>query len=209
MVFDSKTVQLQETPPLHAKIAATLIFDTDPHLFTYMFGSDHETALKFFELEWKQERSLFSYSHCTVAVNDDMPMGIEIGYNLKTKTELDPDTGHTGAQALNPEDLPILIEAVSYLPYLMPPIQGDAYYIAHLAVIQNMRGQGIGERLLMNAFERAEKQDYRLCELDVASNNRAVHLYLRMGMEIVSESRVVELESNGIPSHYRMAKRFR
>lgn len=206
MLSEKNKVQLQKASPQHAKIAAGLIYDTDPHLFDYMFANDKESALRFFESEWQQERSLFSHSLCTLVVNAELPMGIEIGFDHKTKTELDALTGHTGARAIKPEVIPRLIETANYLPYLMPPIQDEGYYIAHLATTQYMRGRGLGELLLKNAFARAAKRGYRICELDVASNSQAVNFYHRMGMAIVSESRVIEFEKNGIPSHYRMAK---
>jgi hypothetical protein len=38
------------------------------------------------------------------------------------------------------------------------------------------------------------------------SDNPAVRFYGRMGMEILSESRVLLLQQYGIASHYRMVK---
>lgn len=206
MIFDNENVLLKAATPQQAMVAATLIYDTDPHLFAYWFGNDYETALKFFEAEWKQERSLFSFSLCTIAVSGDTLLGIELSYDLKTQTGLKPDTGLTGAGEISPEVLPCLIEAASYIPYLVPPIPEDAYYIAHLAMLPEVRGRGLGTRLLMNAFDSAREQGYRQCQLDVASDNRSVRFYRRMGMEIISESRVFQLETNGVSSHYRMVK---
>ena len=206
MIFDNENVLFKAANPQQAKVAATLIYDADPHLFAYWLGNDYETALKFFEAEWKQERSLFSFSLCTAAVSGDTLLGIELGYDLKTQTELKPDTGFTGAGAINPEVVPILIEVASYFPYLLPPIPEDAYYIAHLSLLPEVRGRGLGTRLLVNAFDSAREQGYRQCQLDAVSDNRSVNLYRRMGMEVISEARVIQLETNGVPSHYRMVK---
>lgn len=206
MIFDNENVLFKAATPQQAKVAATLIYDTDPHLFAYWLGNEYETALKFFEAEWKQERSLFSFSLCKIAVSGDTLLGIELGYDLKTQTDLKPVTGFTGAGEINPEVLPYLIEVASYLPYLLPPIPEDAYYIAHLSLLPEVRGRGLGTRLLMNAFDSAREQGYRQCQLDVASDNRSVKLYRRMGMEVISETRVIQLETNGVTSHYRMVK---
>ena len=140
MVFNSENVLFKAATPKQNKVAATLIYDTDPHLFAYWFRNDYETALKFFEAEWKQECSLFSSSLCRIAVIGDKLIGIELGYDLKTQTDLQPDTGITGARGINPEVLACLIAAVNYLPYLIPPIPEDAYYIAHLALLPEVRG---------------------------------------------------------------------
>jgi len=206
MIFDNENVLYKAATPQQAKVAAALIYDTDPHLFAYWLGNDYETALKFFEAEWKQERSLFSFSLCKIAVSGETLLGIELGYDLKTQTDLKPDTGFTGAGEINREVLPCLIEVASYLPYLLPPIPEDAYYIAHLSLLPEVRGRGLGTRLLMKAFDSAREQGYRQCQLDVASDNRSVNLYRRMGMEVISETRVIQLETNGVPSHYRMVK---
>jgi ribosomal protein S18 acetylase RimI-like enzyme len=99
-----------------------------------------------------------------------------------------------------------LRKAMSYVPFLVPPFPADAYYILHLASAPFVRGRGVGARLLKAAFERARRDGLRICQLDVASDNPAVRFYERMGMEILSESRVVPLQEHGIASHYRMVK---
>jgi len=209
MIFDNENILFKAANPQQAKVVATLIYDTDPHLFAYMLGNDYETALKFFEAEWKQEHSLFSFSLCKIAVSGETLLGIELGYDLEIQTDLKPDTGITGAGEINPEVLPILVEVASYLPYLMPPIPEDVYYIAHLSILPEVRGRGLGTRLLMNAFDSAREQGYRQCQLDVASDNRSVSFYRRMGMELISETRVIQFEANGVPTHYRMGKQLR
>ncbi len=85
MIFDDENVLFKAATPQQAKVAATLIYDTDPHLFDYWFGNDNEAALKFFEAEWQQERSLFSFSLCKIAVSGDTLLGIELSYDLKTQ----------------------------------------------------------------------------------------------------------------------------
>ena len=206
MIFDDDSVHFKAATPQQAKVAATLIYDTDPHLFAYWFGNEYETALKFFETRWRQEHSFFSFSLCQTAVSGGTLLGIELGYDLKTRAGLETSTSETGARGINPEVLPRLRKALSYIPYLIPPIPEDAYYIAHLSLIPEARGRGLGTRLLMNAFDSAREQGYRQCQLDVASDSRSVKLYRRLGMEIISETRVIQLENEGVASHYRMVK---
>ena len=144
MIFDNENVLIRAATQQHAKIAATLMYDTDPHLFAYLLGNDSETALTFLEAEWEQERSLHSFSLCRMAVSGETLLGIELGFDLKTQTYVKPHTGIAGAGKINPEVLPSLIEVASYLPYLLPPIPEDAYYIAHLALMPEVRGRGLG-----------------------------------------------------------------
>lgn len=136
-------------------------------------------------------------------------LGIELGYDAKTQADVARDTGRHASQMLTPEQFAHLREAVSYVHYLVPPVPGDAYYVLHLASAADARGRGVGARLLAAAFERARGNGYRICQLDVASDNVAVRFYQRMGMEILSESRVLPLQQHGIASHYRMVKDLR
>lgn len=206
MNFDIEKTNFEAANPQQKKVAATLIYDADPHLFAYKFKNDYKTALKFFEIEWEQDRSLFSYTLCSAAVIGDKLLGIELGYGIKIHTNLLPDTGKKGAGAINPELLPHTLKATSHIPYLFPKFPKDAYYIQNLSLLPEARGQGLGTQLLKTTFDRAQEKGYNQCQLDVASDNPAVNFYHRMGMEIISETRVIQLEMNGVPSHYRMVK---
>jgi ribosomal protein S18 acetylase RimI-like enzyme len=208
MNIDIEKVNFEAANPKQKKVAATLIYDADPHLFAYWFKNDYETALKFFEIEWEQDRSFFSHTLCSVAVIGDKLLGIELGYGLNIHSNLltDPDTGKTGSMAINPELLPHTLEVTSYVPYLFPIFPKDAYYIQSLSLLPEARGQGLGTQLLKTTFDRAKEKGYNQCQLDVASDNPAVNFYYDMGMEIISETRVIQLEKNGVPSHYRMVK---
>ena len=120
--FNKGAVQLGPATPTQAEAAAPLIYNTDPKLFDYMYSDGHEAALKFLAIEWRRERSLMSFTHCTAAVRGDLLLGIELGYDRKTQETLNPETGVKGAVSLTDEALGWLLEAVGYLPYMMPPI---------------------------------------------------------------------------------------
>ena len=134
-------------------------------------------------------------------------VGIELGYGSGTQEEARQGTGRHVAEILTPDEVQSFLEAVRYTSYLLPPTPQDAYYILHLAAVPEARGKGVGARLLENAFACARRKGFRVCQLDVASDNPAVSFYQRMGMYILSESRVVPLQERyGIGSHYRMVR---
>ncbi|MCP3963749.1 MAG: GNAT family N-acetyltransferase [bacterium] len=117
-----------------------------------------------------------------------------------------PATGLRGGPCLSHEVLEGMGERMTNLAHLTPPIPEGVYYVQFLSVAPGLRGRGLGERLLRIAFERAREQGYEACQLDVVSDNRAVGFYQRMGMEILTEGRVLALEQCGVHSHYRMVK---
>jgi hypothetical protein len=63
-------------------------------------------------------------------------------------------------------------------------------------------------KVMCNSARRFRRsQGKRVCELDVAIDSRAVAFYKRLGMEIISEVRVLPLERHGVAPHYRMVKK--
>ena len=206
MRFTRQEIVLEPATREQADAVAPLLYDTDPHLFGHFFGGDQELALHYFAAQWRQERSLFSYGYGTVAAARGALVGIELGYDGKTQADVTRDTGRYAAQILTPEQMVHLREAVSYVPFLVPPVPNHVYYVMHLASARNARGRGVGAQLLEAAFDRARRNSYRVCQLDVASDNPAVRFYERMGMDILSESRVLPLQRHGVTSHYRMVK---
>ena len=207
MKVKSEDILLQPATPAQAVAAAPLLFDTDPHLFAAFFGNDRDLALRFFTAQWQQVQTLFSHRYCTAALVRSDLVGIELGYDRMTQEAAGRGTAQHVAEVLTPDELSHFMKVVRYTPYLMPPTPEDTYYILHLAAAPAVRGMGVGALLLENACERAKGNGYSFCQLDVASDNPAVRFYLRMGMQILSESRVVPLqEQYGVQSHYRMVK---
>lgn len=190
----------------HVKEAAALIYETDEHLFYYLYGNSKEAALQFLEAEWQQDIGIFSHSLCTVAMRGTELVGIELGFDNDTENEANTKSNHAGFFALSQENRDHLLQAVPYLPYLIPPYPKDAYLLQNLASSPKARGLGIGRRLITNAIDNAREKGYKQLQLDVYVDNPAVEFYHHMGLEIVSEVRVPHFEANGISSHYRMTK---
>ena len=135
-------------------------------------------------------------------------MGIALGFDRPTQERYWSATGQCGCACLSPEAMKSFSKIVGYTSYLIPPLPQEVYYIHFLSIVPQVRGRGLGGRLLGNAFKRAKQEGYKACQLDVSSDSQAVEFYLRMGMEILSESRVLPLEECGVHSHYRMVKVF-
>ena len=67
---------------------------------------------------------------------------------------------------------------------IKPPTK-DLYYIAHLGVTPDLRGQGIGTQLVNHLLLPEHTKGRSTVALDVAvSNPRAEALYARMGFEV-------------------------
>ncbi len=208
MMNTSKFAELKPVGPENYEIAWQLIYDTNPYLFEYFFNNDKD-LLKFCLSDWWQRpQGWFSHTACTGATYENTLVGIEIGFSgSEFRKNIRPMLDYA-QQTMKPAAFHhFSIAFRNYVPYLFPFIPRDAYYIQSLATVAEIRGQGIGELLLNNAFKSASKNGLKSCQLDVASDSVAVNFYKQMGMEIIAITRVPYLEKNyGISMHYRMRK---
>ena len=191
----------------HAALAARLIFDTDPHLFDFWFARDRALALDYFADQWPRAGGVFSHVHATAARSGAALLGIEHGLDARAQRAQWAHTLPATKQLLSAPQFAHLLDAFRWVPFLIPPLPEDAYYVQHLAVSTELRGRGIGARLLEHAFGKAARGAYRSVHLDVVADSPAVRFYRRMGMEVLSETRVPRLESDyGVSAHLRMTK---
>jgi ribosomal protein S18 acetylase RimI-like enzyme len=209
METNSDRIIFQPALPGRGEDAARLIIDTDPHLWDCFFQKDHSLALRFLATQWNEERGLFSHSHAMAAMAGDRLAGIVAGFDGKEMEEALPHTAKAAGAVLAPQEFNHFIEILGYVRFLSPAIPEEAYYVLFLAARPEMRGAGLGGRLLTNAFDRAREKGYDACHLDVTCENPAVRFYEHMGMQILSETRVLPLEACGVGSHYRMVRKLR
>jgi len=73
----------------------------------------------------------------------------------------------------------------------------DEMHISTLAVHPDLRGQGVGERLLLAGLEQARRQGADLATLEVRpSNSAALGLYRKLGFELVGRRRAYYRDNN-------------
>lgn len=206
---DPASATLGPADGAHAPLAARLILDTDLQIFDFWFDRDRALASRYFADQWPRVGGVFSHVHATVARADGELLGLELGLDAKAQRAQWAHTLPTTKALLPAPAFAHLLDAFRIMPFLIPPIPDDAWYVQHLAVIPELRGRGVGARLLEHAFERSARAGYRSCHLDTAADGPAVRFYRRMGMEVLSETRVPRLEAEyGVPAHLRMLKRF-
>ena len=208
MNITADLIEIGPARPENPEIAWKLIYDTDPELFEYYFSNDLELMESCLSDWWQRPEGWFSHALCTAATYNGSLVGIEIGFTREINRKHLRPTFYYARETMNRAAYEHFSGAFkNYVPYLFPYIPRDAYYVQTLAVKAEMRGQRIGQTLLNAAFNRAKGKDLKNCQLDVASDSIAVEFYRKMGMAVLSSSRVPYLERNyGIVMHYRMRK---
>lgn len=73
------------------------------------------------------------------------------------------------------------------LSRFLGPCGKEDYYLQSIAVSSQMRGKGLGQRLLKHSGEIAIKKGSKTLSLDVSSKNKnAINSYKKFGMEVFS-----------------------
>ena len=199
---------IEPAKPDDSDIAWKLIYDTDPDLFDYYFNSDKDLMEFCLSDWWQRPEGWFSHSSCTAAIYNGSLVGIEIGFSRENFHKHTRPTFYYAQKSMDRVSFTHFSDAFrNYVPYLFPFIPRDAYYIQSLATRAEVRGQGVGHKLLDTAFKRAQEKGLKSCQLDVVSDSVAVNFYRKMGMEVLAVTRMPYLEKEfGISAHYRMRK---
>ena len=194
--------------PDDSDVAWKLIYDTDPDLFDYYFNNDTDLMESCLSDWWRRPEGWFSHSSCTAALYNGSLVGIEIGFSREEFQKHTRPTFYYAKKTMNRAAFEHFSDAFrNYMPYLFPFIPGDAYYVQSLAARTELRGQGVGHKLLNTAFKRAKEKGLKSCQLDVLSDSVAVNFFRKMGMEVLAVTRMPYLEKEyGISAHYRMRK---
>ena len=192
----------------YAAEAGDLIYATGPVSYDYHFATRalFDSVVR---RSWMTEGTLFSADSARLALEGDELLGLCVSFPAPQYREriaaldaLWPDI--LGQGECTQEDLGGLIERSEHAHWLNPAMRDRIHYVHALAVKPEHRGKQLGVRLLSDAMELGRAARARALELDVLSDNPAVHFYASMGLELLVESRAPKPEAFGVPPEWRM-----
>ncbi len=206
---DSSDITLAAGTPDHPARIAELVWSTGSASYAYIFGArdrfDH-----FVGRAWQAAESYFGHTEATIALRGGEVVGVEIGFdgarNYRTRANMTPVGASLIADgSVGTEDLIGVLERAEKASYLNPYVPDSASYVLALAVVPELRGSGLGARLLRNAFERGRRAGCATLHLDVLSDNPAVGFYRAHGLVTVAETIAPEpCREHGVPMELRM-----
>ena len=189
-----------------AGAAFGLIRASGPESFDYVFcdrGADQ--SAQFLRMCFADGSGRFGWRNHCVATIDERVVGIGAAYGAETNLPYMLADGRLIVRYFGGRALRVIGRGLR-AERIMPPPARDEWMIAHLAIAPELRGSGIGARLVHFLLDRGARSGRRTAVLDVSVENpRAEALYRRLGFEQTAE-RVSALRTDlgRVPSHRRM-----
>lgn len=200
----------EQVEPARADIApdriADLLWSTDPALNTFMFGA-MDVLHRILQCEWPAARGLLCHRQAFFAGQAGAVSGLIIGHTAQEYPANFEAALELQMQSLTEDEAGHLNAALHWMDRLFPVPTDGSFYILELAVAPDAQGEGLAQKLLDAATERALDQGCTHMCLDVAADNAAVAFYQHIGFAVEIETRVPYLaNTHGIGLHYHMTR---
>jgi len=203
-------VLLQASPEM-APVAARLLYFTLGPLADYWMGVDDERRARAILLRmFRTGKNLFSYQHATFAEVDGEAAGLELSYPARMMKALEVRTLLRFLVTAGPTTALRMIWR-SYPLQSITEAAPDEYFLAHLGVLPQFEGLGLGRQLLQRAEDRGRAAGLGKITLTVdADNLRAIRLYERAGFSISGTVTLKALSRRfGYHGYHHMSKDLR
>jgi ribosomal protein S18 acetylase RimI-like enzyme len=195
--------------PADVADAVPLIYSSGPAAFDYVFdcGAPRE-AQEFLRFAFVQGGGEFGWRNHRVVEMEGQVVAAAAAFDSRAVL------GFTIAGALQIlryygpiRAWGVLVRGLRTEAIIRPP-RAQEYYLGHVGVRPDLRGQGIGAQFMRHLLEGIDVNRHRCAVLDVAATNpRAQLLYERLGFA-VQVLRVSKLQNARarVADHYRMSR---
>ena len=186
--------------------AIALIHSSGPAAFDYVFcdrGDDQ--AKQFLRMAFEDGGGRFGWRNHSVACMDERVVGIGAAYGADTNLPYMLADGRLILRYYGHRGLSVVGRGLR-AERIMPPPGRDEWMLAHLGIAPELRGAGIGAKLVLYLLDRGARAGRGTAVLDVSVENpRAESLYTRLGFKQVKE-RASHLRSSygHVANHRRM-----
>lgn len=181
----TQEITFRPAKPDDVDVAVPLIYSSGPIAFDYVFASQSkgngETFLKY---AFQDGAGEFGYRNHVVGTRDGEIVCAGAGYTGETGMAFTLAAVRQIWSFYGLNGIGVIIRGLRIEQVIEPPSK-DLYYIAHLGVKPELRGQGIGTQLLNHLLSQQYTAGIKTAALDVAvTNPRAEALYKRMGFTV-------------------------
>jgi ribosomal protein S18 acetylase RimI-like enzyme len=165
---------------------AELMYSAGPELYDIIYLTEKTHPLNYIRFEFESGRGLCGYKNVTVFIKDGVVVATGCFYSGKEYKKLLAGTLMNMIHFFGPiKALPALLRANHTASVIKEP-RNTELYLANFGVCPDLRGTGIGSRMVQTQIEAAKSKGYEIFSLDVADTNpKAEALYSRLGFETV------------------------
>lgn len=196
-----RDVTLRETRPGDAAACGPLLFATWPSLYRALLGTERR-AFDVLGRMFEAPGNTFSFDATRVAERNGQVVGIVSAYPADQGQRRARASLRPALRVLGPVGFARVLRAVWRIADASMGVDPRHWYVANVAVSQDVRGAGLGSLLLADAEDRARTRGLRAVSLELDGENPAVRrFYERAGYVIVEERnsvRLRELTGNGL-----------
>jgi ribosomal protein S18 acetylase RimI-like enzyme len=211
MLNSDRHAALRQATPDLAPVAARLLYLTLGPLAGYWMGADDErVAHMILRGMFGAGENLFSYQYATFAEADGEVAGLELSYPARMMKALEAPTLLRYLVAAGPATALRMIWRSYPLQSITEAAPGE-YFLAHLGVLPQFEGRGLGRQLLEWAEDRGRSAGLGKITLTVdADNERAMRLYERAGFSVTGTITLESLSRRfGYRGYHHMSKDLR
>ena len=177
-------ITIRKATPADFVYAAPLLAATmaDYGVMTLGLG-DHERQIHILETWFQRPGNRFSYEFAWLALADGEPAGLLLIFGGKDLARLENALAKGIFRIYRPIELLRMLWRLTVLGHTDEATQ-DEFVLAHLAVKEEFRRQGIALQLLEKAVSEAQAHGYRKLSLEVEIGNLAAEtLYCKFGFD--------------------------
>ena len=184
-----KKVLIRPARPEGAQVVAQLMYYASSNYMLAFFGKPESKAIGVLRRMFPLPRHTTSYTYAFVAEDEGNVVGSFSGFdgkNWRVSARASWLYGPIWFAVIPPWQIPRMIAAFGDFNKAMPLISDEEYYIEHLAVLPEKRGQGIGKQLMEFAENQARAKGLKRMTLSVEIENEgARRLYERLGFQTI------------------------
>lgn len=187
--------------PADADTCIPLIHSSGPAAFEQVFG---RRAQDFLQQAFISGRGQFGCRQHWLAERDGRVLAVGTAYSGRDNLAYALRSAQQILSCYGPLGAPQVLARGLRMERLIPPPSRRVWYLAHLGVCAQARGQGLGQRLIAYLEELGREAGFSTFALDVSAGNpRAQALYERLGYRVQLERRS---RIEGVADHRYMEK---
>lgn len=187
--MEPKQIVIRPARPEDAPVAARLQYLAGPGIAMALFGKPESNAIRVLTELFPIPDHMFSYTHACVAERDDQVVGLLLGFDGKTMEAAERAAGRIGFRLfkiIRPWHIPRLVLGIIDLERASVPVSDEEWLVQMIAVLPEVRRQGIGRQLMEFAESQAQSKGLKKLVLDViVENEGARRFYERLGFQAV------------------------